>query len=79
MSVGILALIALGAFMLALITGGIASSQYDRDGAVWFLIGFFAGPIAIVALLFFGKDAARASAQPPAPRQFAPGTPADWE
>ena len=34
------------------IAGGIAAGQ-DRDGAIWMLVGFVFGPLAILPLLFF--------------------------
>lgn len=38
--------------VLAFLSGAMALKR-GRDGAIWFVIGFFTGPLALLALLLF--------------------------
>ncbi len=44
--------------LFAVLSGGAASS-YGRSGFLWFVLGFFTGPIALLLVLMLGKSGAQ--------------------
>lgn len=49
---------AMAIWLLSGLVAGAMAAGRDRDGAVWMLIGILFGPLAVLALLLFGKPEA---------------------